>query len=59
MKINSDKKTEPERFNDVIDKLLSAPHEKVKQKLDKEKAEKKEKKRKKVTSSASRVPAES
>ena len=49
MKINSDKKTEFERFDDVMGKLLSVPHEKIQKELEKEK----KKKRRKATSSAS------
>lgn len=51
MKINAEGETEFERFDSTMKMLLSVPHEKIKQALDKEK----KKKRKKVTSSASRV----
>lgn len=56
MKIQSDKQTEHERFDELLDKVLSVPHEKVKQLLDKEKEEKKKRKRKRSTSSASHGP---
>jgi predicted GIY-YIG superfamily endonuclease len=57
MNIKSDKQSELERFNELLDKVLSVPHETIKQALDKEKTEKKKKKRKKKsTSSASHGP---
>lgn len=46
MKINSDKETEFERFDDLTRKLLSVPHEKIKQALDKEAKAKKKRKSK-------------
>lgn len=52
MKIEAEGETEFERFDNTMKKLLSVPHEKIKQALDKEN---KKKKRRKTTSSASRV----
>jgi hypothetical protein len=49
LKIDSEKETEFERFDDVMGKLLSVPHEKIAKALDKEKKEKKHKKNKRNT----------
>lgn len=55
MKINAEGKTEFERFDNTMKKLLSVPHEEIKQALDKEN---KNKKRKKLISSASRASSD-
>jgi hypothetical protein len=52
LKINADGKTEFERFDNTMKKLLSVSHEEIKQKLD---AEKRDRKRKKAKASASRA----
>jgi hypothetical protein len=48
MKIQAEGKTEFDRFNNVVGKLLSVPHGEIKAKLDVEKKAKKERARKKL-----------
>ena len=59
MKINIEGETEFERFKNLTKRLLSVPHDKIKAKLDAEKAAKVRKKRKATRASASRGPGAS
>jgi hypothetical protein len=52
LKINAEGKTEFERFDNTMKRLLSVPHEEIKQELE---AEERSKKRKEANASASRV----
>jgi hypothetical protein len=54
MKINADGKTELERFDNTMNRLLSVPHERIKQKLSAKEKVKKQR-RKRITYSVSRV----